>query len=107
MGLRRGLSIGGRLVFGLLLIVAMVFVARYCFWQAPRDAWRGPLSLPLFLILASLLGLLIRSFCRATVGETAVIIAIIFVLECSILPAVDPHSGRHRPKTASPSAVQP
>jgi cytochrome bd-type quinol oxidase subunit 2 len=106
MNLRRGLSIGGRLVVGLLLVAAMVYATRYFKWRSPGHAWLSPFCLPLLVILASLPALLIRSFCRPTVLETLVIISILFVLECLMLPAVVPHEGRHRPQAVSTSPVK-
>jgi hypothetical protein len=86
MEMRLGLSIGGRIVVGLLLAVAIVFMTRYFDWYSPGHAWLYPFCLPLLLVLASLQALMVRSFCRQTNLETLAIISLLFVLECLMLP---------------------
>ena len=106
MGLRRGLSLGWRLVVGLLLAGALVFVTRFIDWQSPRNAFLRPISLPVIGLIALLSALLIQSFSRRfNVFEVLVNTAIVFVLGCLLLPSVIPdhsrRSGRTPPTTGS------
>jgi hypothetical protein len=83
-----------------------VFVTRYFDWHAPDHRWLQPLSLPLCFILASLLGLLLRTFWRATVLEIRTVVSIVFILEFLMLPAASlPRVARHPPQTARPATA--
>ena len=99
MKLGRWLFIAGRLVLGLLIIVAMFLTWRY-YHQL------GLYSLPAFLIIASTLAIFIRSLIRANALETGVIFVIILVLEFLLVPAVHVHSDRHV-RNVGRSARQP
>jgi hypothetical protein len=57
----RGISILGRVVVGLLLVVAIVFVTRFLDENTPSHFWLGHRSLPFGLFITSLLLLLLRS----------------------------------------------
>jgi cytochrome bd-type quinol oxidase subunit 2 len=110
MKLRHALSIGARLIIGLLIVAAMVFVNVQLGWRSPEHRGPGWFVLPLFLVLALVFGLLIRSFHRMTVFETAVIVSIVFVLECLLFPAVvTDHSRRDRLRRQAviPTAAKP
>jgi hypothetical protein len=99
MKLRRWLFFAGRLVVGLLIVVAVFLTWRY--YQQLRLY-----SLPAFLIIASTLAIFIRSLIRANALETGVIFVIILALEFLLVPAVHVHSDRHV-RNLSRSAVNP
>src|SRR5262245_13769051 len=99
MKLSHWLFIAGRLVVGLLIIVAVLLTWR--FYQQ-----LGLYSLHAFLIIASTLAIFIRSLIRANALETGVIFVIILALEFLWVPAVHVHSVRHV-RNLSPSAVNP
>ena len=86
--LRGWLFIGGRLVLGLLIILAV-----FSTWRNYQQL--GLYSLPAFLIIAAVLALLIRSLIRTTAVETGVVFAIILVLDLLLVPAVHVHSERN------------
>lgn len=103
MQLSRALSVGWRLVAGLLLLATTIWMLGHPWlihqWLFDGHAW---LVLLLFFGVATLSALLIRSFCRATRFETMVIFAIIFVLECLLIPAVatdHSHRGQRVPSS--------
>jgi hypothetical protein len=101
MWIRWGISLGWRLVVGLLLAGALVVVTRFIDWQSPRNAFLRPLGFPLIGLVALLSALLIQSFSRRfNLLEVLVSTAIVFVLGCLLLPPVIPdHSRRTRPTT--------
>jgi hypothetical protein len=105
MALKRLLSLGWRLVVGLLLAGALVFVTRLIDWQSPRNFFFRPLFFPLTGLIALLSSLLIQSFSRRfNLFEVFVNTAIIFVLGCLLLPAVIPDHSRRNRRT-SPTTV--
>jgi hypothetical protein len=67
-------------------------------WLPHYGTWVGLLPFPLFLAAGGLWAFLIRTIHRRmTWVEFLVIVAIVFVLECLMLPAVVPdHSRRQR-----------
>jgi hypothetical protein len=58
----RGISILGRVVIGLLLVVAIVVMTRFLDENTPSHVWLGLLSLPFQLLITYLAILLLRSF---------------------------------------------
>jgi hypothetical protein len=106
MQLSRVLSVAWRLVAGSLLLATAIWMLRHQWlinhWLLNGHVWRGLL---LFFVVATTSALLIRSFCRATLFETTVIFAIIFVLECLLIPAVAT-DHRHRGARVQYSSTQ-
>src|SRR5438034_2307730 len=97
MRLSRGLSLGCRLIAGLLLAGALVFVTRFIDWQSPSNAFLRPLGFPMIGLVALLSALLIQSFSRRfNVLEVLVNTAIVFVLGCLLIPPVIPDHSRRR-----------
>jgi hypothetical protein len=98
MVLRRVLSLGWRVVVGLLLAGALVFVTQFIGWQSPRNAFLRPLGFPLMGLISLLSALLIQSFSRRfNLFEVLVNMVVVFVLGCLLLPPViTDHSRRSR-----------
>jgi cytochrome bd-type quinol oxidase subunit 2 len=102
MGLRRGLSLAWRLLVGLLLAGALVYVTRFIDWQSPRNAFLRPLGFPMIGLIALLSALLIQSFSqRFHVFEVLVNASIVFVLGCLLLPPVIPDHSRRRERATT------
>jgi hypothetical protein len=108
MGLRPGLSLAWRLVVGVLLAGALVFVTQFIDWQSSSNAFLRPLSFPMIALIAILSALLIQSFSRRfSVVEVLVNTAIVFAIACLLFPpvAVDHSRRRERPPPmAKPAA---
>jgi hypothetical protein len=106
MVLRRVLSLGWRLVVGLLLAGALVFVTRFIDWQSPRNAFLRPFGFPLMGLIALLSSLLIQSFSRRfNLFEVLVNMATLFVLGCLLLPPVIPDHSRRNKRTSPTGPV--
>ena len=65
----RGISILGRVVVGLLLVVAIVVMTRFLDENTPSHVWLGLLSLPFQLLITYLAILLLRSFQLSSTTE--------------------------------------
>ena len=100
MTIVRVFFIGGRIIIGLLLAATMVYMTSIFDWRSADHAWLGPLGLPILLTLATLGVLLVRSFYRATLLELAIMLVMIFVLECLMIPGVPGHAPSPRPQLA-------
>ena len=95
MKLSRWQSIGGRVILGLLMIVAASFAWRY---YRPHSWY----SLPAFLLIAAAFTLFFRSCYRANAIEMGVFFAIVFALEVLLVPSVAVHSDRRNGVTRRP-----
>ena len=111
MWLRRVLSLGWRIIVGLILAVGLVFVTRFIDWQSPSNAYLRPTLFPVFGLISLLSAILMQSFTRRfNVFEVLVITGIVFVLGCLLCPPVIPdHSRRSRrtPPTTAPVNSRP
>jgi hypothetical protein len=99
MKLSRWQSIAGRLILGLLMLVAASLAWRYY----RKLGWY---SLPAFLVIAAAFALFMRSCFRVNAIEAGVICAIILALEVLLVPSVHVHSNRHV-REVSRSAASP
>jgi cytochrome bd-type quinol oxidase subunit 2 len=108
MGLSRRLSLGGRLILGLLLTGALVYVTHLDL-QDPSKAWLRPFVLYLLGLISILSALLIQSFARRfNVFEVLVNTAIVLVLGCLLFPPMIPDHSRRKNRAApisKPDAV--
>lgn len=100
MSLSRGLSLGARLILGLLLAGALVHVTHLDF-QDPGNAWRRPFIFPLLGLISIFSALLIQSFCRRfNIFEVLVSMVFVFLLGCLMFPPVFADHSRRNHRVA-------